>query len=110
MQCRRLKDNFSIIEEADRPKLLEAKDEVELQMDQTKWGLIAEKLVQKGGGKYSVSRTFSARTRRRLANGIQADHLQRQYKKLMVREGMRPPPGIVDHDFDIEISDDYSDD
>lgn len=58
LQCRRLKDNFSVIEETDRPKLLEAKDEAELQMDQTKWKLIAEKLVQKGGGKYSVSCTF----------------------------------------------------
>lgn len=40
----------------------------------------------------------------------QPDHLQRQYKKMMVREGMRPPPGIVDADFEIAISDDNRED
>jgi hypothetical protein len=28
----------------------------------------------------------------------------------MVREGMRPPPGIVDHDFNVAISDDDDED
>jgi len=32
--------------------------------------------------------------------------LQRQYKKLMVKEGLRPPPGIVDPDFRVAISED----
>lgn len=37
---------------------------------------------------------------------FQPDNLQRQYKKLMVKEGLRPPPGIVDADFKIVISED----
>lgn len=37
---------------------------------------------------------------------LQADNLQRQYKKMMVKEGLRPPPGVVDPDFNIVISDD----
>jgi hypothetical protein len=36
--------------------------------------------------------------------------LQRQYKKLMVKEGLRPPPGIVDADFKIVISEDEDED
>ena len=36
----------------------------------------------------------------------QPDNLQRQYKKLMVKEGLRPPPGIVDPDFKVVISED----
>ncbi|GAB7332405.1 hypothetical protein MBLNU13_g04216t2 [Cladosporium sp. NU13] len=88
----RLKDNFSIIKAEDRPKLLQAKDEVEAEMNKLKWKLIADKIKQKGGGVYSPN------------------HIQRQYKKMMVREGMRPPPGIVDPDFNIDISDDNRDD
>jgi hypothetical protein len=37
---------------------------------------------------------------------FQPDNLQRQYKKLMAKEGLRPPPGIVDADFKIVISED----
>ena len=47
---------------------------------------------------------------RRVTNARQPNHVQRQYKKMMVREGMRPPPGIVDPDFNIDISDDEHDD
>lgn len=43
---------------------------------------------------------------RDFANRLQPDQLHRQWKKLMVREGLRPPPGIVDADFNIAISDD----
>ena len=55
---RRLKDNFSIIKAEDRPKLLQAKDEVEAETNKLKWRLIADKIKQKGGGVYSVSYTF----------------------------------------------------
>jgi hypothetical protein len=41
-----------------------------------------------------------------LLTPLQPDNLQRQYKKLMVKEGLRPPPGIVDADFKITISED----
>ena len=53
---------------------------------------------------------FPVRKCRRVANDRQPNHIQRQYKKMMVREGMRPPPGIVDPDFNIDISDDEHDD
>lgn len=59
MTHRRLKDNFSIIRAEDRPKLLQAKDEVEAEMNKVKWKLIADKMKQNGGGVYSVSHTFS---------------------------------------------------
>jgi len=54
-----LKDNFSIIKAEDRKLLLEAKDEVEAEMNKKKWQLIADKVKQKGGDKYSVSYTSS---------------------------------------------------
>lgn len=53
---RRLKDNFSIIREEDRSRLLEAKDEVEKEMIEKKWSLIAEKVKESGGDEYTVSR------------------------------------------------------
>ena len=34
------------------------------------------------------------------------EQLQRQWKKLMVKEGFRPPPGVVDPDYEINISED----
>ena len=37
MWHRRLKDNFSIIRAEDRPKLLQAKEEVEVEMQKLKW-------------------------------------------------------------------------
>jgi len=52
---RRLKDNFSVIKAEDRQLLLEAKDEVEAEMNAKKWQLVAERLKQKGGDEYSVS-------------------------------------------------------
>ena len=55
MQTRRLKDNFSIIRAEDRPKLMQAKDEVEAEMNKLKWKLIRDKVKQKGGGDYTVS-------------------------------------------------------
>lgn len=55
---RRLKDNFSIIKAEDRPKLLEAKEEVEAEMNKLKWNLIKDKVKQKGGDAgYTVSYT-----------------------------------------------------
>jgi hypothetical protein len=57
LQHSRLKDNFSIIKAEDRQLLLEAKDEVETEMNKKKWQLIADKVKQKGGDEYSVSHT-----------------------------------------------------
>jgi len=52
--CRRLKDNFSIIKEEDRARLLEAKDKVEKEFNEMKWTLIAETIQQEGGDLYTV--------------------------------------------------------
>jgi hypothetical protein len=57
--CRRLKDNFSIIKEEDRSRLLEAKDKVEKEFNEMKWTLIAETIKQEGGDLYTVSCTPS---------------------------------------------------
>ena len=53
--CRRLKDNFSIIKEEDRSRLLEAKDKVEREFNEMKWTLIAETIKKEGGDLYTVS-------------------------------------------------------
>jgi hypothetical protein len=53
--CRRLKDNFSIIKEEDRSRLLEAKDKVEKEFNEMKWTLIAETIKKEGGDLYTVS-------------------------------------------------------
>jgi hypothetical protein len=53
--CRRLKDNFSIIKEEDRSRLLEAKDKVEKEFNEMKWTLIAETIKREGGDLYTVS-------------------------------------------------------
>jgi hypothetical protein len=80
-------------------------------MNKLKWKLIRDKVKQKGGGDYTVSYTsLYAGALRTFANDKQPDHLQRQYKKMMIREGIRPPPGIVDADFEIAISDDNRED
>lgn len=104
---RRLKDNFSIIKEEDRPRLLAAKDEVERGLAEKKWALIAEAVKANGGDQYTVSPPWSLRNSYESpADQSQADNLNRQWKKLMVKEGLRPPPGIVDKDFQIAISED----
>jgi hypothetical protein len=56
--CRRLKDNFSIIKEEDRARLLEAKDKVEKEFNEMKWTLIAETIKREGGDLYTVSCTL----------------------------------------------------
>lgn len=53
---RRLKDNFSVIKEEHRPLLLAAKIEVEKEMAEKKWMLIAHRVKQSGGDSYTVSR------------------------------------------------------
>jgi hypothetical protein len=55
LEDRRLKDNFSVIREEDRPRLLAAKEEIEREMTEQKWKLIADKVQEDGGGEYSVS-------------------------------------------------------
>lgn len=54
MSQRRLKDNFSIIREEDRSRLLDAKDEVEKEQAEQKWELIAVKVRESGGDQYTV--------------------------------------------------------
>nr|OQO28482.1 hypothetical protein B0A51_03294 [Rachicladosporium sp. CCFEE 5018] len=82
---KRLRENFSTINEEDRPFLLDAKEEIEKEWQAIKWAKIAERMKEKGG------------------EGYQADVLQRTWKKLMVAEGLRPPPGLIDPDWQIEI-------
>ncbi|OQO07238.1 hypothetical protein B0A48_07808 [Cryoendolithus antarcticus] len=82
---KRLRENFSTINEEDRPFLLDAKEEVEREWQAMKWAKIAERVKEKGG------------------EGYQADVLQRPWKKLMVAEGLRPPPGLIDPDWQIEV-------
>jgi hypothetical protein len=50
-------NNFCIINEEDKPFLLDAKDEVEQQWEENKWKMIAEKVKLLGGDEYEV-RTF----------------------------------------------------
>nr|OQO29813.1 hypothetical protein B0A51_03252 [Rachicladosporium sp. CCFEE 5018] len=82
---KRLRENFSTINEEDRPFLLDAKEEIEREWQAVKWAKIAERVKEKGG------------------EGYQADVLQRTWKKLMVAEGLRPPPGLIDPDWQIEV-------
>jgi hypothetical protein len=65
LEYRRLKDNFSVIKEEDRPRLLAAKEEVEREMNEQKWTLIAEKVQADGGGGYSVSCEVASYIQRR---------------------------------------------
>jgi hypothetical protein len=60
-----LKDNFSVIKEEDRPRLLAAKEEVERDMNEQKWQLIADKVQADGGGEYSVSHAVLSHAQRR---------------------------------------------
>jgi hypothetical protein len=83
---------------------------VEKDFNEMKWTLIAETIKQEGGDLYTVScipiRATWPSVQEALLIRHQPDNLQRQYKKLMVKEGLRPPPGIVDADFKIVISED----
>jgi hypothetical protein len=65
LEDRRLKDNFSVIKEEDRPRLLAAKEEVEREMNEQKWTLMAEKVQADGGGEYSVSCEVASYIQRR---------------------------------------------
>jgi len=99
-RCSRLKDNFSIIKEEDRPHLLVAKDEVETSMAREKWMLIAEMVKNKGGDSYSVGRillsaiddprvaanTFSARA---TAAPVEEAHGQGGFPSAARRRGSR---------------------
>lgn len=77
-------------------------------MAKEKWVLIAEIVKKKGGDSYSVSGFWSStrEKQRKTLTQSQPEQLQRQWKKLMVKEGFRPPPGVVDPDYDINISED----
>jgi len=55
---RRLLDNFTVINEEDKPILLQAKDDVEERMAVKKWKLVAEKMQELGGDKYMVRICF----------------------------------------------------
>ena len=39
--------------------------------------------------------------------GVQPEQLQRQWKIMMTKEGLRKPPGIVDPDWDIKLPEEY---
>lgn len=84
----RLKSNFTVIREEDHAKLLEAKREVEESFENQKWDLVARVVKEKGGETYA---------------GVV---LQRGYKKMMMSgQGVAPPPGVRDADFDVEMPD-----
>ncbi|KAF2723338.1 hypothetical protein K431DRAFT_311100 [Polychaeton citri CBS 116435] len=90
----RLKDNFSTIQEEYQKVLLEVKREVEDQFALKKWDIIASEMKGKCKARFNP------------------DTLKRQYKKLMLKAGVRGPSeaqkqnGVVDPDFDIRVSED----
>lgn len=52
----RLKSNFTVVQEEDLPRLLEAKRSVEEAFERGKWGMVAEAVEKMGGTRYRVSR------------------------------------------------------
>jgi hypothetical protein len=57
-----LKDNFSVIREEDRPRLLAAKEEIEREMTEQKWKLIADKVQEDGGPRSEEMLTIPGRS------------------------------------------------
>lgn len=80
----RLKSNFTSVRPEDNPLLLLAKRQVEASFEAQKWDLVAQVVREKGGDVYA---------------GVV---LQRQYKKLMVQQGVVPPEGVRDGDWELE--------
>ncbi|RMY61751.1 hypothetical protein D0865_00822 [Hortaea werneckii] len=83
----RLKSNFTVVQEEDLPRLLEAKRSVEEAFEKGKWGMVAEAVEKMGGEKY------------------RGDALQKQYKKMMLGQGIMPPSNVRDKDFEAELDD-----
>ncbi|KAI7017896.1 hypothetical protein KC318_g2643 [Hortaea werneckii] len=81
----RLKSNFTVVQEEDLPRLLEAKRSVEEAFEKGKWGMVAEAVEKMGGGKY------------------RGDALQKQYKKMMLGQGVMPPSNVKDKDFEADL-------
>ncbi|KAI7082497.1 hypothetical protein KC356_g8324 [Hortaea werneckii] len=81
----RLKSNFTVVQEEDLPRLLEAKRSVEEAFEKGKWGMVAEAVEKMGGEKY------------------RGDALQKQYKKMMLGQGVMPPSNVKDKDFEAEL-------
>ena len=54
----RLKSNFTVVQEEDLPRLLEAKRSVEEAFEKGKWGMVAEAVEKMGGEKYRVSGNY----------------------------------------------------
>ncbi|RMY63084.1 hypothetical protein D0863_10746 [Hortaea werneckii] len=81
----RLKSNFTVVQEEDLPRLLEAKRSVEEAFERGKWGMVAEAVEKMGGTRY------------------RGDALQKQYKKMMLGQGVMPPPNVRDKDFEAEL-------
>ncbi|KAI7189039.1 hypothetical protein KC324_g6435 [Hortaea werneckii] len=84
----RLKSNFTVVQEEDLPRLLEAKRSVEEAFEKGKWGMVAEAVEKMGGEKY------------------RGDALQKQYKKMMLGQGVMPPSNVRDKDFEAELDED----
>ncbi|KAI7263105.1 hypothetical protein KC345_g9234 [Hortaea werneckii] len=83
----RLKSNFTVVQEEDLPRLLEAKRSVEEAFEKGKWGMVAEAVEKMGGERY------------------RGDALQKQYKKMMLGQGVMPPSNVKDKDFEAELDD-----
>ncbi|RMY81271.1 hypothetical protein D0862_12411 [Hortaea werneckii] len=81
----RLKSNFTVVQEEDLPRLLEAKRSVEEAFEKGKWGMVAEAVEKMGGEKYG------------------GDALQKQYKKMRLGQGIMPPLNVKDKDFEAEL-------
>ncbi|KAI7211706.1 hypothetical protein KC333_g7531 [Hortaea werneckii] len=81
----RLKSNFTVVQEEDLPRVLEAKRSVEEAFEKGKWGMVAEAVEKMGGEKY------------------RGDALQKQYKKMMLGQGIMPPSNVKDKDFEAEL-------
>ncbi|KAI7218161.1 hypothetical protein KC343_g8507 [Hortaea werneckii] len=81
----RLKSNFTVVQEEDLPRLLEAKRSVEEAFEKGKWGMVAEAVEKMGGTRYG------------------GDALQKQYKKMMLGQGVMPPSNVRDKDFEAEL-------
>ncbi|KAI7025083.1 hypothetical protein KC332_g18311 [Hortaea werneckii] len=81
----RLKSNFTVVQEEDLPRLLEAKRSVEEAFEKGKWGMVAEAVEKMGGMRY------------------RGDALQKQYKKMMLGQGVMPPSNVRDKDFEAEL-------
>ncbi|EMC96835.1 hypothetical protein BAUCODRAFT_491041 [Baudoinia panamericana UAMH 10762] len=83
----RMMINFTVIKEEDKPKMLEAKQEIEREFEEVKWEKIAERVAEKGGDAYK------------------GGAICRLYKKIMAEANIMPPEGVRDGDFEVDSGD-----